>query len=164
MPIFEYENYEDDEIFDFEENEFGDVKKKAPKRVIKQFTKPKTSFYQRIEKLGQSENVIDAREYIKGLHNYQLFGYLTWNTFFHLRMNVAKNITNALQRQGFNVFGVQVSERDLNNSQYNFSVYLRVLDRYSSQEVKNSFINALTNSVALPGSIRITNVNDYFMG
>jgi hypothetical protein len=79
-------------------------------------------------------------------------------------MNVASNITNALQRRGFNVFGVQIAERDLNNSQYGFAVYLRVLDRYSSQQVKNSFIDALTNSVALPGSVRITNVRDYFMG
>jgi hypothetical protein len=165
MPIFEYENYDDDEIFDFEENEFGDVKRKAPKKVVEVIRRqPQSYFRQQVQKLGQSTNVIDSREDIKGLHNYQLFGYLTWNTFFHLRMNVASNITNALQRRGFNVFGVQISDRDLNNSQYNFAVYLRVLDRYSSQQVKNSFIDALTNSVALPGSIRIKKVNDYFMG
>jgi hypothetical protein len=45
MPIFEYENYDDDEIFDFEENEFGDVKRKAPKKVAKVIRKPQQSSF-----------------------------------------------------------------------------------------------------------------------
>jgi hypothetical protein len=169
MPIFEYENYDDDEIFDFEESEFGDVRKvikpaaKKPAKVMKVIRKqPQSFFSQQVQKLGQSRNIEDRRTGIyEGNHLFQVWGYLTRSTWFHLASQVKYDILNALKAHGFGVFYVAAWDRDKANSQYNFEIHLRVLDGFSTNEVKNSLVNTLAQTIALPNSIRIKKVIDY---
>jgi hypothetical protein len=172
--------YLDDDTFDndFDDNfnaddfnddeEFGGIKPKKPvyktvgtkptsNRIIlvKPVPKPKI-FGQKVSQLRQSTNVEDRREALSsGMNSVTLEGYLTWNTFFHLSANVGSNIKNALQSRGFNCYGVSFSNRDYENSQYNFRVVLLVLERYSSQDIKGSFTEALEKTVSLPNSVRV---------
>jgi hypothetical protein len=138
------------------DNETGELGKPAPKKVVP----VKPTFRTNVLKLGQSSNVIDNREILFGMHSVVVYGYLTWNTWYHLRTSVKPSITSALQRRGFNVFGVNVGYRDVANSQYSFEIFLRVLNQYKTQDVVNSITTALAQSVALPGSIRITMVRE----
>jgi hypothetical protein len=165
MPIFEYENYDDDEIFDFEENEFGDVKNKAPKKVVKVIRKPQQSYFrQQILKRRQSVNVEDRRvfepQYV-GNRLVKVYGYLTRNTWFHLSSRVKYDILSALQSRGFGVIYVAANARNAENSQYNFEIRLRVWNEYTKREVIKSLISTLSQTVALPNSIEIINSYDY---
>jgi len=175
MPFYNYgfDDF-DGEFNDFDE-EFGGVKKKVVKARPKAKRKgvvevwnwkpTQSNFRKKIFSGRQSTNVEDRRGRTKGMHAFDLSGYLTWNTFFHLKMNCESNITNALRARGFNVFGVNVSDRDASNSQYNFEIFLQVLDRYSNtKEVVNNVTNILEKTVALPGSIRVFSVHDYWAG
>ncbi len=148
-----------------EDDEFGDVKKKAvkPAKAIRIIRKPPQSFFSKqIQKVGQSKNVEDRRTGIyKGNHLFQAWGYLTRNTWFHLANRVQNDILSALQSRGFGVFNVAAWDRDRTNSQYYFEIHLRVFDGYSENEVKNSLVNTLEQTIALPGSIRFSKVIDY---
>jgi hypothetical protein len=148
---------------DIETGELGNSK---PKKV----TPPKLTFNQKptfrtnVIKQGQSGNVEDVRvahpEYV-GNHLVQVCGYLTRNTWFHLASQIKYDIGNALQSRGFGIIYSSASDRDKKNSQYNFEVHLRVLDRYSTQQVRDSLVYALGQTIALPNSIRIINIYDY---
>jgi hypothetical protein len=149
----------------FDENdEFGDVKKK-PAKAIKVFRKPQQSYFrQQVQKQGQSVNVEDRRvfnpQYV-GNRLVKVHGYLTRNTWFHLAVRVKYDILSALQSHGFGVIYVAANARDAENSQYNFQIHLRVWNEYTTQQVKNSLVNTLAQTVALPDSIRIINTYDF---
>jgi hypothetical protein len=166
MPIFEYENY-DDEIFnefgddEFGDDEFGDVKRKpaaVKKKTIKVIKKPESFFSRQVQKLGQSKNIEDRRT-----DTWVISGYLTWNTWFHLASLVNTGIFNALASHGYFVLNVSSTDRDRRNSQYNFFIRVNILRGYNANQVKNSLVNVLYRTIALPGSIRITKAmnNDF---
>jgi endo-1,4-beta-D-glucanase Y len=143
------------------DTEFGAVKKKV---VPPPKTKPINTFGQRIGILGQSRNIEDRRTFtpvLGGARIVQVFGYLTWNTWYHLASRVNQNIANALQSRGFSVDWVSSNARNKQNSQYNFEIKLRVYNKYTTRQATTSLVNALAQTVALPNSIRITNVFDY---
>lgn len=125
---------------------------------------PARSFRQNIAGGGGSSNIEDRRGKIQGMHAFQLFGYLTWKTWYHLQISVKPGIKNALQSYGFYVEGINIYRRDVQNSQYNFGVFLQVRDGYATQAVVNSFNSVLNRTVALPNSVRITRVLDYSRG
>lgn len=145
-------DFEEDELDNEFNDEFGDVKKKTKQVVIKKKPSPIKVSRTNVNGLQQPQQ--------EGVHTFVLGGYLTWNSFFHLTANVGSNIKNALQSRGFYVVDVKFNNRDWDNSQYNFYVVLLVSDRYSKQEVVDSFSNALVNTVALPGSLRIQNAGN----
>jgi hypothetical protein len=137
------------------EYEVGELGKPRPKKIVP----PKPTFGTNILKVGQSKNVVDTRfQKTYGMHAVQVFGSLTWNTWFHTSISVKPRITSALQVRGFNVFGVNIGYQDAKNSRYSFEIFLNVYDQYGSQEVVNSLVDALTESVALRGSVQITGV------
>jgi hypothetical protein len=144
------------------DNETGELGNPKPKKV----TLPKLTFNARFAKsgIGQSQNIEDRRvfnaDYV-GNHRVQVFGYFTRNTWFHLANQVKYDTLNALQSRGFGITYASASARDSKNSQYNFEVDLRVFDGYSTQQVRDSLIYALGQTIALPNSIRIINIYDY---
>ncbi len=147
MPYYDYD--------DLLSDEFGETKKK-PKVVLVRKQTPVKVFAANIRQQRQSTNVEDVRSELPlGMNSVTVTGYLTWNTPYHLSMNVDSNIKNALQRYGFNVFGLKVTARDYNNSQYNFTVILLVLSKYSDREIVSSLTNTLSKTVALANSVRV---------
>lgn len=139
--------------FDYFEDEFG---KPLPKLKPKVVVKPvKKTFYDNVMKGRQSSNVIDNRENHPDYHRVRVKGYFTYNTPFHLAMNVPSNLANALKSQGFGVVYVGYSSRDKTNSQYNFDVITYVENRYKTTQVSASLANVLANTIAYPNSIRI---------
>jgi RIO-like serine/threonine protein kinase len=148
------------------DNETGELGSSKPKKAIplKRTLNQKLTFNQRLGKsgIGESRNIEDRRTNIyDGNHLFQLWGYLTRNTWFHLASRVKYDILSALQSHGFGVFSVSAWDRDKANSQYYFEIHLRVLDEYSTNEVINSLVNTLEQTIALRGSIRFSRVIDY---
>ncbi len=143
--------------YKFYTGELGMPKPKKPLPVLR-------TFRGKITKQGQSQNIEDKRvfnpQYV-GNHLVQVFGYLTRNTWFHLASQVKYDIMNALQSRGFGIIFSYVTDRNRANSQYNFEVHLRVFDRYTTQQVKDSLVYALEQTIALPNSVRIINIYDY---
>lgn len=150
------------------ENETGELGSSKPKKVSppKRTFNQKLTFNQRLAKsgIGQSQNIEDRRvsnpAYV-GNHRVQVFGYFTRNTWFHLASQVGNDILKALQSRGFGIVYASASDRDRKNSQYNFQIELRVYDRHSTERVRDSLIYVLGQTIALPDSIRITNIFDY---
>ncbi len=145
--MFYYDN--DDEEFydldDFNEEEFGDIKKKK-KVFIKKLPKSVKST------LGGTTRKV------------RIQGYLTWNTFFHLSANVGFNIHTALNSSGFSVDECRASNRDKTNSQYYFYLTLNVYMNWGTRTLQENLVRVLTSTVALPGSIRFTSISDDFNG
>ncbi len=135
------------------EYEVGELGKPVPKKNVL----PKPTFGTNILKVGQSKNIEDRRfQQTRGMHAVRAYGSLTWNTWFHTSISVKPSITRALQVRGFNVFGVNIGYQNAQNSRYSFEIFLNVYDQYGNEEVMNSLFDALTQSVALPGSVQIS--------
>lgn len=132
------------------------VKPKLPVLRLVKITNNST-FKSNVLTLGQSNNVVDIRGIndIPGTYAVEIGGYFTWYTWYHLMSQVPSKLQSALVNQGFNVFGGNVTVRDAANSQYNFRIYLRVLNQYSRGQVVGSVIKTLSRTAALPGSVRI---------
>lgn len=141
------------------ENELGKLIPKKPTQLLRlKAVKKSNTFANRISTVGESKNVVDLREKPDGTNSFEVRGYFTYYTWYHLQINVAASVENALRKQGFNVLGVNIIDRDWRNSQYYFEIFLKVLPQYDKKQVARSIYDVLNQTVALPNSVRFSQI------